>query len=286
MTRIGQLLPSEPSVDVNLVASYSPRFRYDGTLDRRTLVVKMKFESSSDLLQVSAYLTVDGQNKRQPGAKSIKLRGQYTASAEIVAMENGISRLADTCKTTMQSVLSPVVEKADWSDLSRLQEDCSRAWESHLEANSSKEMSGCDAQVYVTEGKASKISRTNSVMAAEEHAENVQLHEGSPVVETGAGLLEVSSGGCQEPSGASELKDQQRPEWRKNVFLALGSNVGDRFKNIEDACEKLDQCPDIRIVQTSPLFETEPMYVEDQDRFLNGVCMVRHSCSARSFEHL
>jgi hypothetical protein len=69
---------------------------------------------------------------------------------------------------------------------------------------------------------------------------------------------------------------QQEPLWRKNVILALGSNVGDRFKNIEDACDKLDECDDIRVVETSPLYETEPMYVEDQGRFLNGACAVCH----------
>ncbi|EGP88208.1 uncharacterized protein MYCGRDRAFT_41254, partial [Zymoseptoria tritici IPO323] len=78
----------------------------------------------------------------------------------------------------------------------------------------------------------------------------------------------------QEHRKIVEDEGRKEPHWRRNVFLALGSNVGDRFRNIEDACDKLDECQDIRIIDTSPLYETEPMYVEDQDRFLNGVCQI------------
>lgn len=59
------------------------------------------------------------------------------------------------------------------------------------------------------------------------------------------------------------------------AYIALGSNVGDRFAAIEHACRAIDQSLDMRILRTSSLYETEPMYVEDQDRFLNGACLVR-----------
>ena len=60
----------------------------------------------------------------------------------------------------------------------------------------------------------------------------------------------------------------------RKAYIALGSNVGDRFAAIEHACRAIDQYPDMRILRTSSLYETEPMYVEDQDRFLNGACLV------------
>lgn len=66
------------------------------------------------------------------------------------------------------------------------------------------------------------------------------------------------------------------------IFVALGSNVGDRFAAIESACRHIDEDPDMRIVATSSLFETEPMYVEDQERFLNGVCQVRLPSGVRT----
>lgn len=62
----------------------------------------------------------------------------------------------------------------------------------------------------------------------------------------------------------------------RGVFVALGSNVGDRVAAIEAACQAIDGDNDMKVVRTSALYETEPMYVKDQDRFLNGVCEVSH----------
>jgi 7,8-dihydro-6-hydroxymethylpterin-pyrophosphokinase len=45
--------------------------------------------------------------------------------------------------------------------------------------------------------------------------------------------------------------------------------------NIEGALEFLEQKSDVKIVDTSFLYETLPMYVQDQPRFVNGACLVR-----------
>jgi hypothetical protein len=74
-----------------------------------------------------------------------------------------------------------------------------------------------------------------------------------------------------EEQRASENESENRTQ---RAFIALGSNVGDRLDNIENACREMDADPDIRIVRTSPLYETNPMYVADQDSFLNGACEV------------
>ncbi|KAI7246229.1 folic acid synthesis protein [Hortaea werneckii] len=60
-----------------------------------------------------------------------------------------------------------------------------------------------------------------------------------------------------------------------SVYVALGSNVGDRLEAIEAACRAIDEDQEMRILSTSALYETEPMYVENQERFLNGVCEIR-----------
>ncbi|KAJ5542793.1 hypothetical protein N7461_008796 [Penicillium sp. DV-2018c] len=57
------------------------------------------------------------------------------------------------------------------------------------------------------------------------------------------------------------------------AFIALGSNVGDRVEMIEQALLELDRLS-IKVKRTSSLFETAPMYVLDQDPFINGVCEV------------
>jgi 2-amino-4-hydroxy-6-hydroxymethyldihydropteridine diphosphokinase/dihydropteroate synthase len=67
------------------------------------------------------------------------------------------------------------------------------------------------------------------------------------------------------------------PSLPNHAFIALGSNIGDRFRAIEDACISIDEDDDMQIVETSPLYETAPMYVEDQGNFLNGVCKVCQS---------
>lgn len=59
------------------------------------------------------------------------------------------------------------------------------------------------------------------------------------------------------------------------AFIALGSNLGDTLSNIESACNLMDADPGIRVEKTSALYETAPMYVEDQGRFLNGACEIR-----------
>ena len=57
------------------------------------------------------------------------------------------------------------------------------------------------------------------------------------------------------------------------VFIALGSNMGDRVQIIEVACRELAR-ENIKVIRTSALYETQAMYVEDQSSFLNGVCEV------------
>ena len=80
--------------------------------------------------------------------------------------------------------------------------------------------------------------------------------------------------------------------------IALGSNLGDRFANIEAALRLLDQVElilvpkeqgtstSLAVVNTSFLYETAPMYVTDQPSFLNCACIVRsfqlYAASAQS----
>ncbi|KAJ7628577.1 Dihydropteroate synthase [Roridomyces roridus] len=59
--------------------------------------------------------------------------------------------------------------------------------------------------------------------------------------------------------------------------LALGSNLGDRFYNIELALRLLE-APNpetvLHVVDTSFMYETAPMYVTDQPAFINCACMI------------
>jgi dihydroneopterin aldolase/2-amino-4-hydroxy-6-hydroxymethyldihydropteridine diphosphokinase/dihydropteroate synthase/2-amino-4-hydroxy-6-hydroxymethyldihydropteridine diphosphokinase/dihydropteroate synthase len=52
------------------------------------------------------------------------------------------------------------------------------------------------------------------------------------------------------------------------VYIAIGANIGDRIKNIHAALDAMT-AEGIHITSTGFLYESEPMYVEDQPRFLN-----------------
>ena len=56
---------------------------------------------------------------------------------------------------------------------------------------------------------------------------------------------------------------------RVKVFLSLGTNMGNREKNLQKAFSCLKE--EIINVKTSRVYETLPLYVENQPRFLNCV---------------
>jgi 2-amino-4-hydroxy-6-hydroxymethyldihydropteridine diphosphokinase len=56
----------------------------------------------------------------------------------------------------------------------------------------------------------------------------------------------------------------------KFAYLALGSNLGDRSRNLGRAIEKL-AAPDLHIIRESSVYETEPHGLRDQPWFLNQV---------------
>jgi len=53
------------------------------------------------------------------------------------------------------------------------------------------------------------------------------------------------------------------------VYLALGTNLGDRSANLRDATAAL--LPDVMVLERSPVYETQPWGVTDQPAFLNMV---------------
>lgn len=54
------------------------------------------------------------------------------------------------------------------------------------------------------------------------------------------------------------------------VYIAVGSNLGDRVGNIRESIRRLNSC-EIRVDSTGFLYKTEPMYFPDQPHFLNTV---------------
>jgi len=54
------------------------------------------------------------------------------------------------------------------------------------------------------------------------------------------------------------------------VFLSLGSNLGDRLSNIQQAVSSLSMSEHIKIVKTSSFYETEPWGNKNQEWFINA----------------
>lgn len=78
-------------------------------------------------------------------------------------------------------------------------------------------------------------------------------------------------------------------EGETSALIALGSNIGDRIGNIHRAVDLLvgeagnAGLQKTRLLQTSWLYESEPMYVENQARFANGAILV--SCKLLAEDH-
>jgi 2-amino-4-hydroxy-6-hydroxymethyldihydropteridine diphosphokinase len=53
------------------------------------------------------------------------------------------------------------------------------------------------------------------------------------------------------------------------VFIGMGSNLGDRKQHIYNALQLMHASPFINVVQTSELYETEPVGVEGHPDYLN-----------------
>lgn len=62
--------------------------------------------------------------------------------------------------------------------------------------------------------------------------------------------------------------------------IAFGSNVGDREGNLRRAIEMVSQ--KMSLIRMSPVYETEPMYYENQGWFLNCVVAVETNLKPRS----
>ena len=61
------------------------------------------------------------------------------------------------------------------------------------------------------------------------------------------------------------------------VYIGVGSNLGDKVGNCRRATEAIVSDGRNRIVQCSPLYQTEPVGKKDQGWFINGVFAVETS---------
>ncbi len=65
------------------------------------------------------------------------------------------------------------------------------------------------------------------------------------------------------------------------VYVALGSNLGQREEHIGSALNEIAALPGVSNLQGSSLYETEPMGPLDQPNYLNSACSFDYRGSAR-----
>jgi len=73
----------------------------------------------------------------------------------------------------------------------------------------------------------------------------------------------------------SSKKTGRIEEMGLDVYMSLGSNIGDRESNLRKAVEIIGLSKDIDVLKISSIYETEPMYFKDQGYFYNIVLKAR-----------
>lgn len=96
----------------------------------------------------------------------------------------------------------------------------------------------------------------------------------------GRGYIQDSFTQCNVQLGRHQYEQSRRssvssdaPDGRHRAYLALGSNIGNRVKMIESAIRAMCDRR-LTVLRTSALYETKPMYLENQESFINGACEV------------
>jgi len=68
-------------------------------------------------------------------------------------------------------------------------------------------------------------------------------------------------------------------EPEKIAYLGLGSNLGDKLKNIQKAIDSLNEKQGITVVKTSSIYLTEPVGVSRQPDFYNAAVEIKTTLS-------
>ena len=112
------------------------------------------------------------------------------------------------------------------------------------------------------------------VVLFQSHARKVTLN-----IEKPSALLLAQSAGVKITRFQNQLQrpshsDQSTQHKSHISYISLGSNLGERANNISQAIDKLVKDHSCTLLDTSFLYETSPVHIKDQPKFLNAVCKV------------
>ena len=63
------------------------------------------------------------------------------------------------------------------------------------------------------------------------------------------------------------------------AIIGLGTNMGDRISNLNEAVRAISRLPNVKITAGSGVYETDPVGKTDQNRFYNAVILVETTVS-------
>lgn len=66
------------------------------------------------------------------------------------------------------------------------------------------------------------------------------------------------------------------------AVIGLGSNMGDRKKNLDDAVRALSLLPRTKVAKASKIYQTKPLGYADQNDFYNAVILVETELSPQA----
>lgn len=59
------------------------------------------------------------------------------------------------------------------------------------------------------------------------------------------------------------------------VYLSIGSNIGDKQQNLENAIKRLHKLNKIDVIEVSSFYKTQPQNYTDQDWFVNAALKIK-----------
>jgi len=65
------------------------------------------------------------------------------------------------------------------------------------------------------------------------------------------------------------------------IYIGVGSNIGNRFQHIHNAAVELSKLPQTRLMDSAPVYETDPVGGPPQDKFLNTVWQIDSELTPR-----
>lgn len=72
----------------------------------------------------------------------------------------------------------------------------------------------------------------------------------------------------------------------KEVYVALGGNIGDVSDVLHKALKKIEDAPEVSGLKTSRFYKTTPVSDLPQEPYVNAVCSFNTTCSAQELLHM